>query len=188
MKEVYLGLGSNLGDRKAFIDRALAGLLRAGVTIKGVSSLYETEPVGFMDQPSFYNAVVRGVTGMGPRQLLKTVLAIEKELGRRREIRWGPRTIDIDILIYGQEVIREMDLEIPHPRLAERAFVLIPLLELAPSLSLPNGRKIADLVKTVDSSGVKRIGDLGWTLCRRAPRARPPFLEVRGWRFEVRKK
>jgi 2-amino-4-hydroxy-6-hydroxymethyldihydropteridine diphosphokinase len=158
MREVYLGLGSNLGDRKDYIQRALAGLIRGGVTIEGVSSLYETDPVGFVDQPAFYNAVVRGYTGMKPRQLLETILALEKELGRRREIRWGPRTIDIDILLYGDEVIKEADLEIPHPRLAERAFVLIPLLELAPALSLPGGRKVADLARTVDSRGVRKIG------------------------------
>ncbi|MGB4553123.1 MAG: 2-amino-4-hydroxy-6-hydroxymethyldihydropteridine diphosphokinase [bacterium] len=162
MKEVYLGLGSNLGERKGYIKGALAGLARAGVAIDGVSSLYETEPVGYTDQPPFYNAVARGLTGLQPRQLLNAVLAIEKELGRRRDIRWGPRTIDIDILLYGQEVFQEEDLLIPHPRLAERAFVLIPLLELAPSLSLPDGRKIADLAKAVDSRGVKRIGNLGW--------------------------
>ena len=146
MAVAYLGLGSNLGDRGANLRGALERLEELGPL--RVSSFRETEPVGITDQPSFLNAAVELETELSPQDLLARLLAIEGELGRdrSRERRWGPRTIDLDLLLYGDEVLDEPGLTVPHPRLAERLFVLEPLHELAPGLVLPDGRRIQDLL------------------------------------------
>lgn len=136
MPTVYLGLGANMGRREDTLKRA-QDLLRTPVPDLRVSSLYETAPVGFLDQPRFLNAVCTGNTVLAPADLLREVLAIEASLGRVRNQRWGPRTIDIDILFYDDLILETGELVIPHPRLAERAFVLVPLAEIAPGLVHP---------------------------------------------------
>jgi 2-amino-4-hydroxy-6-hydroxymethyldihydropteridine diphosphokinase len=137
---VYVGLGANLGDRSAAVAAALE-LLRAvdGVDVIAVSTLRETEPVGYEDQPCFLNAAAQLRTTLAPRELLERLLAIERRLGRVRGQgpRFGPRTIDLDLLLYGDEQIDEPGLQIPHPRLHERRFVLEPLAELDPVLEIP---------------------------------------------------
>lgn len=145
----YVGLGANLGDREATIRRAIARLAaEAGVEVVAVSRLRETEPVGAVDQPPFVNGAVVLATELGARPLLELLLAVERELGRdrAREERWGPRTIDLDLLLYGNLELDEPGLTLPHPRLAERRFVLEPLLELDPGLTLPDGRSVEGLL------------------------------------------
>jgi 2-amino-4-hydroxy-6-hydroxymethyldihydropteridine diphosphokinase len=139
----YIGLGSNLGDREENLRRALERLRPLSV-----SAIRETDPVGITEQPRFLNAVAKLETDLRPRELLDRLLEIERDLGRDRseEERWGPRTIDVDLLLYGDETIDEPGLTVPHPRLAERRFVLEPLYELAPDLVLPDGRAIKDLL------------------------------------------
>jgi 2-amino-4-hydroxy-6-hydroxymethyldihydropteridine diphosphokinase len=144
----YVGLGSNLGEREETLRGALARLDEVeGLDVVAVSSFRETDPVGNVDQPRFVNAAVALETSLGPRELLDALLEVERSLGRDRsqEERWGPRTIDLDLLLYGDETVDEPGLEIPHPRLAERAFVLEPLLELDPGLRMPDGRRLRDL-------------------------------------------
>ncbi len=145
----YVGLGGNLGDRRSYLERALDLLDRdPEIRVADVSSFRDTEPVGYVDQPRFLNAVAAVETELGPRELLERMLAVERVLGRERAgPRYGPRTIDLDLLLYGDEEIAEPGLVVPHPRLAERAFVLEPLAELAPDLVLPDGRRIAELVR-----------------------------------------
>lgn len=145
----YVGLGSNLGEREATLRQALEALGSIeGIEVVAVSSFRETDPVGMVDQPRFVNAAAALETTLGPRELLESLLEVERGLGRdrSREKRWGPRTIDLDLLLYGDETVAEPGLEIPHPRLAERAFVLQPLLELDPGLRLPEGRPLRDLL------------------------------------------
>lgn len=137
MKTIYLSLGSNLGDRAQNLRAAIDGLSRAGVVVRRVSSVYETAPVDLLDQPMFHNLVVDAETALMPRQLLKLIARLERELGRQRTVAKGPRTIDIDILFYGSSVIDTPDLIVPHPRIAERRFVLEPLAEIAPDLVHP---------------------------------------------------
>jgi 2-amino-4-hydroxy-6-hydroxymethyldihydropteridine diphosphokinase len=137
MKTVYLGLGSNLGDRAANLEKALTALTANGVGIVRRSSFYATEPVGFAPQHWFLNCVVEAQCDLMPRQLLRATQQVERQLGRRKTVRNGPRTVDIDILLYGGNVVRMPDLEIPHPRLAERRFVLVPLREIAPGFRHP---------------------------------------------------
>lgn len=139
---VYLSLGSNLGDRAANLRAAIERLVEAG-TVKATSGLYETEPVEVRDQPWFLNCVVALETGKTPRDLLAYCLAIEEEMGRRRTQDKGPRTIDIDILLFGDRVIDEPGLRIPHPAMHERRFVLEPLVEIAPGVLHPTIKKSA---------------------------------------------
>jgi 2-amino-4-hydroxy-6-hydroxymethyldihydropteridine diphosphokinase len=144
----YVGLGSNLGEREATLREALTRLSELdGVAVVAVSSFRETDPVGNADQPRFVNAAAELETSLGPRELLERLLEVERSLGRdrTREERWGPRTVDLDLLLYGDETVGEPGLEVPHPRLAERAFVLQPLVELDPGLRLPDGRALRDL-------------------------------------------
>jgi 2-amino-4-hydroxy-6-hydroxymethyldihydropteridine diphosphokinase len=142
----YIGLGANLGDREGNLREALERLAELGPL--RVSSFRETDPVGVTDQPRFVNAVAELETDLSARDLLARLLEVERELGRDRsgEERWGPRTIDLDLLLYGDEVIDEPGLTVPHPRLAERRFVLEPLHELDPGLVLPDGRAVGDLL------------------------------------------
>jgi 2-amino-4-hydroxy-6-hydroxymethyldihydropteridine diphosphokinase len=155
---VFLGLGSNLGDREAHLRRALARLAEEGVSIRALSSLFETEPVGGPPQGWFLNAVARGETEQAPEGLLAACLAVEAAQGRVRDERNGPRTVDLDILFYGDLVIERPSLVIPHPRLGERRFVLEPLAELAPDLRHPvSGLTVRDLLaRCPDTSDVRR--------------------------------
>jgi 2-amino-4-hydroxy-6-hydroxymethyldihydropteridine diphosphokinase len=144
----FIGLGSNLGDREENVRAALERLSELGPL--RASTVRETDPVGLTEQPMFLNAVAEVRTELPARELLASLLAIERDLGRDRTVeqRWGPRTIDLDLLLYGGDVIDEPGLTVPHPRLAERLFVLEPLHELAPDLVLPDGRRIKDLLAT----------------------------------------
>jgi 2-amino-4-hydroxy-6-hydroxymethyldihydropteridine diphosphokinase len=136
--KVFIGLGSNLGERETLIRLALDDLARLpGTQLIRASSLYDTEPVGETDQPNFLNAVAQVETELSARQLLWNLLLIEKRLGRVRTQKWGPRTIDLDLLLYGGQVIDEHDLRVPHPELVRRSFVLVPLVELDPMLVHP---------------------------------------------------
>src|SRR5215472_9513396 len=136
-KVIYLSLGSNLGDRAANLERAIEALAAIGVRVLRRSSIYETEPVDFIAQPWFLNCVVEAETLLLPRQLLIELQAIERKLGSQKVVPRGPRIIDLDILFYGSAVIHAAGMEIPHPRLTERQFVLVPLAEVAPELRHP---------------------------------------------------
>jgi len=159
--DVYLGLGSNLGERQANLERAVE-LLGERLRMEKVSSVYETEPVGYEEQPPFLNAVCRVQTDIGPLQLLSLVKGIEASMGRVPGFTDGPRLIDIDIILYGDMVMMDPELTIPHPRMAQRAFVLIPLAEIAPGLVHPfSGESVEEMVANVDGiDGVKKAGKL----------------------------
>jgi 2-amino-4-hydroxy-6-hydroxymethyldihydropteridine diphosphokinase len=154
---IYLSLGSNLGDRAANLERAIEALSEIGVRVLRRSSIYETEPVDFLAQPWFLNCVVEAKTSLAPRQLLDELQAIERNLGSKKLVPRGPRVIDLDILFYGTDVIHAEGMEIPHPRLAERRFVLVPLAELVPELRHPVLRETAAelLAATQDRSAVR---------------------------------
>lgn len=154
---VYIALGSNLGDRSANLRSAIAGLPPA-VVPTAVSSVYETPPWGYEEQPAFLNQVVQGTTRLPPVRLMEYLKELEKRIGRRPTFRNGPRVIDLDILFYDQEVCESHRLTIPHPRLQERAFVLVPLAELAPDLFHPVLQKtIRELLTQIDSSSIKIV-------------------------------
>ncbi len=175
MKEVlfYLGLGSNLGERERFLLEALNRLHFAGkICITRWSSIYETEPVGNVEQGPFLNMVVEGKTALSVEQLLHKVLEVERHGGRIRNVRWGPRTIDIDILLYDHISLKTENLTVPHPRLTERAFVLIPLAEIAPDLVLQGAHKtVKTWSEEVGGAGVRKwkkmfkLGANGFELC-----------------------
>lgn len=155
---VYIALGSNIGDRAAMLARGIEALNAAGVRVLRQSSLYASEPVDAPPQAWFLNAVVEAETTLMPRQLLRALMGIERALGRRRTIARGPRTLDLDILFYGSSVIRAPDLEVPHPRMERRRFVLVPLAELAPGLRHPVSHKAVSelLAETPDTGLVRR--------------------------------
>lgn len=171
---VYLGLGSNLGDRRTMLMAAARRLdALPEVSVTKASSLYETEPVGYKDQPWFLNAVLEAVTTLGPSDLLQRVKLIERELGRREGPRWGPRAIDVDILLYLVEeapgallrcvLVEEENLRLPHEMMTERLFVMLPLAEIAPDVRLPGGRTVAEVARELDEvERVIRVGDLSW--------------------------
>lgn len=158
MATVYLSLGSNLGNSADYLKRAQAELVRYGI-INAESSLYTTEPVDYLDQPWFLNQIIKFTTQLDPETLLVIVQKIEKKLGRERAIRFGPRTIDIDILFYDAIMLETPKLVIPHPRLHERRFVLAPLAQIAPEFRHPALQKtIVELLQTVaDTSTVQKI-------------------------------
>ncbi len=157
MKTAYLSLGSNVGDREAHLHAALDRLAAEGVRVTGLSSIYETDPQDRLDQPRFLNMVVAIETALFPLQLLSRIQKIERALGRQRLVDKGPRTIDIDILLYGRFEIRTDQLQIPHPRMAQRRFVLEPLAELAPGLRHPSlGATVTDLLNGVGDQGVQK--------------------------------
>jgi len=159
-RRVFLGLGSNLGNREAYLRTALTALASV-VAIDAISSIYETEPVGYSDQPRFLNAVCSGTTALEPLALLCAIKQIERDLGRTPTIRYGPRLIDIDILLYGDLILDTPKLQIPHPRLVERAFMLLPLMEIAPDLCHPGTRQtIRELAMQVGQAGVWRLRPL----------------------------
>jgi 2-amino-4-hydroxy-6-hydroxymethyldihydropteridine diphosphokinase len=144
-EQAYVALGSNIGDRLATLQRAVELLdAKPAIDVVRSSRVYETEPVG-PPQPPYLNAVIEVRTDLEPRDLLKECLAVEGELGRVRTERWGPRTVDIDVLTYDDRQIDEPDLEIPHPRMHERAFVLIPLSDLTADPALPGRRRLHDV-------------------------------------------
>jgi 2-amino-4-hydroxy-6-hydroxymethyldihydropteridine diphosphokinase len=147
----YVGLGANLGEREITLGRALE-LLGESVEVTAVSSFRDTEPVGYTDQPRFLNAAARIETELTPRELLDLLLAVERELGRVRKSapRFGPRTVDLDLLLYGADTIDEPGLTVPHPRLHERRFALEPLLELDPSLVVPGRGSVSVLLAELD--------------------------------------
>ena len=155
LADVFLGLGSNLGDREGNLAAARSALSRGVIDIAAESSVYETEPWGPVPQGRYLNQVLRGRMRLEPRALLAKLLEIERSLGRdrMREERYGPRTIDLDILLYGDREVHEPDLQIPHPRMIERAFVLVPLAEIAPEIMV-GGVPIADALARLDRSGV----------------------------------
>ncbi len=151
-----------MGDRQGNLVAALRRL-PPEVEVEAVSSLYETAPVGPQDQPSFLNAVCRGRTELPPMELLRHTQGIERELGRRSGPRWGPRVIDIDMLLYGDAVIDERDLRVPHPEMANRAFVLVPLAELADDVKHPElGRTVREMAAAAGSEGVQVRAGPGW--------------------------
>jgi 2-amino-4-hydroxy-6-hydroxymethyldihydropteridine diphosphokinase len=157
-KRVYLSLGANLGDREANLRAAIGALPGAGVEIGRISSLYETEPVDYLDQPWFLNCVVEGETKLGALELLHALREIETRMGSKKEFAKGPRLLDIDILLYGDATIATAELQVPHPRILERKFVLAPLAEIAPELRHPtwNGT-VQELEKTTsDRSQIRK--------------------------------
>ncbi|MFT8320005.1 MAG: 2-amino-4-hydroxy-6-hydroxymethyldihydropteridine diphosphokinase [Bacillus sp. (in: firmicutes)] len=154
----YLSLGSNIGNRLEFLKDAVYLLAKhAKINVVNISSIYETDPVGLKEQELFLNIVLHIRTSLDPYSLLEACQHIENELGRKRIIRWGPRTIDLDILLYNQENIESEKLNIPHPRIEERAFVVIPLLEIAEAVLLPNKQApLKDCTKFLrDKEGVR---------------------------------
>jgi 2-amino-4-hydroxy-6-hydroxymethyldihydropteridine diphosphokinase len=170
-KQAFLGLGSNMGDREALLVQAVNMLHQTpGIRVVQSSAIYETDPVGYTEQDAFFNIVVEIETVLSPADLLACTQAIEHELGRVRTIRWGPRTLDIDILLYDQMYIREGELQVPHPRMGERAFVLIPLADIAPNVEVP--QEVGEMrqriqVKEIlaalpDVDGVRRWKPLLW--------------------------
>ena len=155
---VVLGLGSNLGDRDAFLRAALAGLAPA-CQIERVSSIYETAPQLVADQPLYHNLVCAGRTRLAPLDLLRFLKDLEQRLGRRPSYRYGPREIDLDIVLYGDQVLSTPELTIPHPRMAERAFVLVPLAEIAPDLRHPLLRRtMRELAAAVADQDIRLLG------------------------------
>jgi 2-amino-4-hydroxy-6-hydroxymethyldihydropteridine diphosphokinase len=157
VKKIYLSLGSNLGNREKALTLAIDLLRSPAVTLLRASSVYETEPMDVPDQPWFLNVVLEGETSLFPKQLLAHTARVERELGRRRSVPKGPRTIDIDILLYGRVVVDTPDLVIPHPRLAERRFVLEPLSELAPELRHPvTQRTVSEMLAAVRHQAVRK--------------------------------
>lgn len=157
MKRVYLGLGSNMGDRENLLQSALDALDTPDLQLKRVSSLYETEPIGFRAQGWFLNLVAEFDTELFPKQLLHRMQKVELSLGRVRSVKNGPRTIDIDILLYGNSVIKTGELEIPHPRYRERRFTLAPLAELNPGLRDPvTGQTMAEMLAAVTGQAIRR--------------------------------
>jgi 2-amino-4-hydroxy-6-hydroxymethyldihydropteridine diphosphokinase len=158
-KDVYLGFGSNIGDREAQIRRAIELLDSEELRLVRVSSFYETEPIGFTKQRWFLNCVAEfATTQLFPRQLLHRIHRVELQLGRRRAVVNGPRTIDIDILLFGEAALKTPELEVPHPRFRERRFVLAPLVELNPELRDPvTRRSVSDLLQEVKGQAVRRL-------------------------------
>jgi 2-amino-4-hydroxy-6-hydroxymethyldihydropteridine diphosphokinase len=167
---VYLGLGSNLGDSETILQSALAKLNGPDLKLRRVSSLYETEPIGLREQRWFLNLVAEFETDLFPKQLLHRIKKIENELGRKRTVRNGPRTIDVDILLYGSFVVSTEELEIPHPRYRERRFTLAPLAELNPALRDPvTGKTVTEM-----------LADLPGQLARRRTFASTPKPDENG--------
>lgn len=163
MAEAGIGLGSNLGDRRRHLREALRELRALG-RLRAVSPLFETEPVGLREQPAFLNGVALLETGLEPRDLLEELLAIEARHGRARREKDGPRTLDLDLLFYGLEVIREAGLEVPHPRMHGRRFVLEPLASVAPGWRHPVlGMTAAELLSRLDDpAGVAEVESAAW--------------------------
>jgi 2-amino-4-hydroxy-6-hydroxymethyldihydropteridine diphosphokinase len=163
-KGIFLGLGSNLGDRLAFLRAAIAGMEAGGCVLLQASGAYETPPWGLLEQPAFLNAVVQIQTELGANDLLRLALQVERSLGRVRSQHWGPRQIDIDLLCCGGEVVVSQALQVPHPYLQDRGFVLVPWAELAPDFRVPClGRSVGELLAYLPVAAqteIVRIGDV----------------------------
>jgi len=158
LKTAFLALGSNVGDREANLRTAVTLLQGDEIWVRRGSSLYETAPQELLDQPSFLNAVLEVETSLFPMQLLARVREIERKMGRRRVTPKGPRNIDIDILFYGRTVIATAELEVPHPRIAQRRFVLEPLAQIAPAFRHPlTGKTANEMLATLEPQGVRRL-------------------------------
>jgi len=156
---VYIALGTNLGERLANLRAAIESM-QPEITVLAESHVYETPPWGYEDQPAFLNMVVKAETDLEPELLLNNLKQLEVELGRKQNFRWGPRLIDLDILFYDDLVLELPPLVIPHPRLHERAFVLVPLMDVAPDLIHPIfQRRVSDLLTEVNRQGILRFGD-----------------------------
>lgn len=154
----YVGLGSNLEGPVARVRQAFAQLAGLPKTqLVATSSLWHTPPVGPVEQPAFVNAVAGLLTRLSPRELLDALLAAERVQGRRREVRWGPRTLDLDLLVYGASQVEEPGLTVPHPEMSRRAFVLYPLAEVAPALWVPGQGRVAALAAAADGAGLERL-------------------------------
>lgn len=152
MTRAYIGLGANQGEPVENLKAALKSLNdNPDITVINVSSVYLTEPVGYADQPWFHNCVAELETGLGPFALLEVLQGIENQLGRVRTIRWGPRTVDLDILLYNGLQLNDEKLVIPHPRMKERAFVMVPLTEIAPGLLLSDGETVQEATRRIRS-------------------------------------
>lgn len=163
MSRAYIGLGSNMGDRLSYLKAGLRAIAAATpeVIVIGKSSVYDSEPVGMTDQPDFYNAVVAVETTLDPYQLLSLLHKIEIDMGRQRITRWGPRTLDLDVLMYAEVEQDDPKLILPHPRLTERRFVLEPMLEIEPEAKLPDGTPLVRLLDELgDSQATWRVGEL----------------------------
>lgn len=162
-ERVFLSLGGNLGDPAKAMGEALRLIeADAETDVVAVSSLYRTPPWGKLDQPDFLNVAAEILTGLAPRAFLDLCLDAERRLKRERRERWGPRLIDIDILMFGERRIDEPGLEVPHPRMAQRAFVLVPLAEIAPELEI-DGRPLATHLDAVDRAGIEKVpSGVGW--------------------------
>lgn len=162
MTAAILGLGGNVGDTRRLMAEALDRLAEhPEIRVEAVSALYLTPPWGKTDQADFLNAAARIATGLSPRGLLDAILDVERRLGRERGERWGPRTVDIDILLYGAEEIDEPGLHVPHPRLSERAFALAPLVDVMPEAEF-SGRSAGEWLARSDQAGMRRIAEPGW--------------------------
>ena len=155
MARVFIGLGSNINDRKNYLERAILAL-DPEIQLKSASSIYETDPWGYEDQDDFLNQVISTETDLEPREVLEKLKAIEESLGRTVTIRYGPRVIDLDLLFYDDLVLDECDLQIPHPRMLERAFVLVPFCEIASDFVHPVlNRTLKDLCAEITSKGIR---------------------------------
>jgi 2-amino-4-hydroxy-6-hydroxymethyldihydropteridine diphosphokinase len=168
-----IALGSNLGDRHGYLRGAVDALSRLG-TVIAVSPLYETAPVGGPDQGPYLNAVVVVETAMEPRQLLSELHGLERAAGRTRDLRWGPRTLDLDLILYGSRSVDEHGLEVPHPRFRDRRFVLEPLLAAWPDAAEPDGTALAPLLATVADQDLTKVADPSWA-------SEPPRGRGAGW-------
>jgi len=159
---VYLGLGANVGDTQDNLRAAVRLLRQSGCSVTAVSSMYLTKPVGVTDQPDFLNAVIAVRTALGPLDVLRVCESVEETLGRERTIRWGPRVIDIDILLYEGVAVDEEGLVVPHPRMLERAFVLVPLAEIAPDVEVAEGLTAREAAGRIGQAGVTLARDSSW--------------------------
>jgi len=162
MERVWLGLGSNLGDKKKQLSLALAALAAKGIIIGRKSSLYRSKPWGFSEQPPFVNAVAEVFTELDPHEFLAICQQAELELGRKRLRHWGPRSIDIDILLFGERVIMEDKLKVPHPYISERNFVLLPLAEIEPQLIIPGQGRVDQLLHAYGYRGIVKNRKKEW--------------------------
>ena len=172
MSTVYLSLGTNLGERRRNLEQAVVGV-QQWMAITAVSCLYETKPWGLTDQPDFLNMCLAAATDVSPHDLLDFCKQLEDQIGREKTVRWGPRLLDLDILVYDDLILDDERLTIPHPHIEERAFVLTPLAEIAPALIHPvSGQTVATLAEQVDAGGVEPL----------PPASMPPTL------YELHKK
>ncbi|TET54421.1 MAG: 2-amino-4-hydroxy-6-hydroxymethyldihydropteridine diphosphokinase [Actinobacteria bacterium] len=165
MANIFLGLGTNIGDKRANLKQAISELKKNKVEIEKISSVYETEPIGVKEQGWFYNMVIKAQTDLSPEELLFSIKNIEKEMGREAAKRWGPRLIDIDLLLYDDLSLKEtfngnIELELPHPEIKNRAFVIVPLLEIEPEAKLPDGFHISEFLEYTKEQVARKIGPL----------------------------